>query len=235
MKHNTVNGFHTKPVQIHLIGCGGTGSQVLTGLARLQVAMLGLGHPYGLQVTAWDPDRVSQSNIGRQLFTVPEIGQYKSECLIHRINMHFGFDWEAKPEKFFPTEYIPDYSVAIVCVDSRASRAEINTQLPRRQGAYVLDCGNDNSFGQVLLGNGSKKLPYPYKAIPELIDTSIKEDNRPSCSLAEALEHQALFVNQWIATAALELIWRLFRKGGLDYRGFYINLDNGRMNPIAIE
>lgn len=70
--------------------------------------------------------------------------------------------------------------------------------------------------------------------LPTLIDTKIKEQNLPSCSLAESLSIQELFVNQWLATAELELIWRLFRKGGLDYRGFYINLDTGRMNPVPI-
>ncbi len=236
MKHSTTNGFHTRPVRVHLIGCGGTGSQVLTGLARLHVAMRELGHPYGLEVTAWDPDRVSKTNIGRQLFTIPEIGQYKSECLIHRVNMHFGANWSAKREKFYPTEYIEDYGVLIVCVDSRASRAEVNALLPKhRQGPYLIDAGNDHSYGQILLGNGTKDLPYPYKEIPELIDTTIKEKTRPSCSLAESLEHQALFVNQWIATGVLELLWRLFRKGGLDYKGLFINLDTGRMNPIPIQ
>ena len=76
---------------------------------------------------------------------------------------------------------------------------------------------------------------YPYKEIPDLINTRRKENNLPSCSLAEALTVQELFVNQWTATAELELCWRLLRKGGLDYRGFYINLDNGRMNPIPIK
>ena len=68
MKHTVKSGFHTHPVRINLIGVGGGGSLVLSGLVRLHLAMKSLGHPYGLDVEVWDPDRVSSANIGRQLF-----------------------------------------------------------------------------------------------------------------------------------------------------------------------
>lgn len=55
------------PVTVNLIGAGGTGSQVLTCLARLDVTLRALGHP-GLFVTLYDPDIVTDANIGRQLF-----------------------------------------------------------------------------------------------------------------------------------------------------------------------
>ncbi len=48
MKHHTPPEFHTKPVYIELAGAGATGSLILAGLVRLHLAMLELGHPYGL-------------------------------------------------------------------------------------------------------------------------------------------------------------------------------------------
>ena len=57
-----------KRVEIHLIGVGGNGAQMATCLARLDIAMKALGHPYGLHVTAFDADRVSEANVGRQLY-----------------------------------------------------------------------------------------------------------------------------------------------------------------------
>ena len=54
------------PVTVNIIGAGGTGSQVLTGMARLDVTLRALGHP-GLFVTVYDPDIVTDANIGRQL------------------------------------------------------------------------------------------------------------------------------------------------------------------------
>ena len=225
--------MHTHPVNIDLIGVGGGGSLVLSGLVRLHLAMKSLGHPYGLAVNVWDPDIVSQANVGRQLFAPNEVGLNKAEVLVSRYNLGFALNWEAHPERYNSFSY--SRHIIIACVDSRKSRKEIFQTLPKRNGPYVLDAGVMQTYGQVVIGNGSKELPYPYKEIPDLINIRHKENNLPSCSLAEALTVQELFVNQWTATAELELCWRLLRKGGLDYRGFYINLDNGRINPIPIK
>ena len=56
-----LNPYH--PVTVFVIGAGGTGSQVATGLARMSVALQALGHP-GLHVTVFDPDTVTEANIG---------------------------------------------------------------------------------------------------------------------------------------------------------------------------
>ena len=39
MKHTVKNGFHTKPVKINLVGVGGGGSLVLSGLVRLRSSL----------------------------------------------------------------------------------------------------------------------------------------------------------------------------------------------------
>lgn len=54
MKHNTPPEFHTDKVYIELVGAGATGSQILSGLVRLHLAMLELGHPGGIAVRCWD-------------------------------------------------------------------------------------------------------------------------------------------------------------------------------------
>lgn len=41
------------PVTIHVAGAGGTGSQVIANLARMNVALQALGHP-GLHVTVFE-------------------------------------------------------------------------------------------------------------------------------------------------------------------------------------
>ena len=70
------------PVTVFVIGAGGTGSQVITNLARMSMALQALGHP-GLHVTVFDPDTVSQANIGRQLFSETELGLNKPYHLSH--------------------------------------------------------------------------------------------------------------------------------------------------------
>ena len=78
------------PVTVFVIRAGGTGSQVITNLARMSMALQALGHP-GLHVTVFDPDTVSQANIGRQLFSETELGLNKAVSLVTRINCFFGF------------------------------------------------------------------------------------------------------------------------------------------------
>ena len=87
------------PVTVNLIGAGGTGSQVLTNLARLDVTLRALNHP-GLFVTVYDPDIVTEANIGRQLFGWSDIGLNKAQCLVTRINNFFGNDWTAIPSLY---------------------------------------------------------------------------------------------------------------------------------------
>ncbi|RZJ66790.1 MAG: hypothetical protein EOO45_15835, partial [Flavobacterium sp.] len=89
----------TSPVSVNLIGAGGTGSQMLTALARINQALIALGHA-GLLVNVFDDDIVQQANLARQLFTSHEIGLNKAVVLINRINRFFGTNWKAVPERF---------------------------------------------------------------------------------------------------------------------------------------
>ena len=91
-KVHYVNNYLLNPyheVTVSLIGCGGTGSQVLTSLGRISYALRQLGHP-GLYVTAYDGDIVTEANCGRQLFSTQEIGYNKAEVLVTKMNMFFG-------------------------------------------------------------------------------------------------------------------------------------------------
>ena len=49
--HHLVPELLTREVRVTVIGAGGSGSQMLMGLAQLHTAMLALGHPGGLDVT----------------------------------------------------------------------------------------------------------------------------------------------------------------------------------------
>lgn len=222
--------YLNRPLEINLVGCGGNGSQMLSGLARLHLALLELGRK-GLHVQAWDPDTVTAANVGRQLFSRADIGQNKAVVLIHRINAYHGLDWTAMPTKFhgFHRELL------IGCVDSAKARREIS----KRHNDYWLDLGNTQQTGQVVLGYGVPSwpdyLPSVLDLFPDLANPKRKEDNSPSCSLAEALDKQDLFINQAVATAALHLLWGWFRTGALQNHGAFINLDNFRTTPLPID
>lgn len=122
------------PVTVNLIGAGGTGSLVLTCLARLDVTLRALGHP-GLFVTLYDPDIVTDANIGRQLFGSSDLGLNKAQCLITRVNNFFGNDWKAVPD-IFPT-VLKDArrddmaNITVTCTDNIKSRLDLWNCPPR--------------------------------------------------------------------------------------------------------
>lgn len=231
------------PVRIALIGCGGNGSQMLTGLARLNHAITALGHP-GLQVKVYDPDTVSEANMGRQLFGAFDVGASKAHVLVQRINAFFGLNWTAVHGRFDDDQRM--FGMAIACVDSARARHEIHHRLKRQGVHYLMDLGNRAADGQVLLGElfegraglaapaNSVLLPSPYDVLPELVDLKAKEDDTPSCGLAEALERQELFVNQSIVTPALSILWEFFRHGRLTWHGAFVNLRTGSMRPLNV-
>lgn len=246
------------PVTVNLIGGGGTGSQVLTNLARLDVTLRALGHP-GLFVTLYDPDIVTEANIGRQLFGYSDLGLNKANCLITRINNFFGNDWKAVPA-LYPSnmkdvrqEHLAN--ITITCTDNIKSRIDLwnvlkalpqynytNYQTP----LYWLDFGNTQTSGQVVLGSIPKKIKQPtsqiYQTVPSLkvITKLVKyarikeEDSGPSCSLAEALEKQDLFINSTLAQLGCNILWRMFRHGMIEHHGLYLNLSTMKVNPIMV-
>jgi hypothetical protein len=52
----------TNPVTVNLIGAGATGSNMFMALAKMNHALIALGHP-GLQACLYDDDTVSEANL----------------------------------------------------------------------------------------------------------------------------------------------------------------------------
>ena len=84
-------------------------------------------------------------------------------------------------------------------------------------------------------GVGSERLPCVTELFRELLDESIAEDNRPSCSTRMSLAAQGLFVNDVVVRFAAQLLYELFSKGRIAQHGVLINLDSKRSGPIDID
>lgn len=243
---------------VNLIGGGGTGSQVLTCLARLDATLRALQHP-GLFVCLYDPDTVSEANIGRQLFSEAEIGLDKAVCLISRVNNFFGNDWTAVTRRYPPSmKEIRQNDLAnitITCTDNVRSRLALHDVLKQacvnrfddyNKPLYWMDFGNGQTAGQVLMGTVPKRIPQPksklyetvasLKVITEYVtyDEVRDEESGPSCSLAEALEKQDLFINSTLAQLGCNILWKMFRHGMIGHQGFYLNLETLKVNPISV-
>ncbi|SMP93861.1 hypothetical protein SAMN05421679_105138 [Epilithonimonas pallida] len=106
---------------------------------------------------------------------------------------------------------------------------------------------NGKNTGQVLLSTighikqpDSEKyetvanLPFVTEEFGDLLRQSETEDDTPSCSLAEALEKQDLYINSTLAQMGCSLLWNLFRNGLTEYRGFFLNLKNFHSQPIRV-
>ena len=252
-----VPGYFLDPVHrisVILVGAGGNGSQMLSSLARMDHALRQLRHP-GLAVRVYDPDVVEAPNVGRQLFTAGDLGRNKAECLVSRFNRMYGTDWEAEPEAY---RCKCTANIIITCVDSVKCRKEVGAFLSRvrrnqsKSGRtlnehswfYWLDLGNGQRTGQAILGSAC--IPQPdsseYRTVETLplmteqFDLSrVRDaDSGPSCSLAEALTKQDLFINSALSQISASLLWSVLTDAAIDARGFFINLDTYRVSPMPL-
>ncbi|WP_100075172.1 PRTRC system ThiF family protein [Chryseobacterium camelliae] len=250
----------TNPIRVHVIGAGGTGSKFMTALMEINHSLLELEHP-GLDVHLWDDDIITASNIGRQRFAESEKDLYKSQAIINRLNRWAGTNWKAETRKFQREDNgnLPmgaGASIYISCTDTVTSRIEIAEILNslgkeygfhRDKGRYWLDMGNTRFSGQGLLSTIGKieqptskkfktfeKLPSIIEEYGEVMQNSEQNDDTPSCSLAESLARQDLFINSTIAQLGASLLWNLLKNGMTENRGFFLNLQNFKSQPIAV-
>jgi len=238
-------------VTIVLVGCGGTGSHLATGLAAIVLELTARGTPCGL--TLVDPDRVERKNIGRQLFGPADIGRNKADVLAERLRLAYRIPAGAIPERF-SAGLISDTPAGIVvivgAVDNPAARAEIAAAVERGRGrVWVIDSGNENHSGQVLIGNCADKnafhdcaplglldsLPSPYLVMPDLVKAP-KHKPRQSQSCADLTEsgEQGLMVNRMMAAWTLSIL-NDFLLGQLRYFGVCVDLKFGGLKSYPID
>jgi PRTRC genetic system ThiF family protein len=234
-----------RPVTIALVGAGGTGSQLADALGSLQATLMALGHP-GFNVAVFDPDTVSESNLGRQRFTRSDIGHAKAVLLCHRINAFYGVDWSSRVGKF-PIRDASRFDLILTCTDKAKFRAELAQAASRESWNRVnwwLDCGNASATGQVVLGqlNGrpcDQRIPHVVDLFPEQFTpegiAAADADDTPSCGAAEALARQQWPVNRVAAQIASELLWSWFRHGRITHHGAQFQLDPMRIQPLPID
>lgn len=244
-------GSPLHPITVDLVGCGGNGSIMLSCLASISQALTSMDRQ-GLHVTAYDGDTVEEPNLGRQLFMPSELGMNKADALISRFNRIFGTSWTSVPEKY---RYNDKTNIIITCTDNIESRKYVSKNFGKCGGNmnspnaeflnyYWLDLGNGRTSGQAVLGSSPIRQPHSAKfetveQLPSItglfrLTKKDEKDSGPSCSLAEALDKQDLFINRSVATEAADLLWKLLKNGHIEIHGFFKNLDEMRTVPIEI-
>lgn len=234
-----------RKIKIALVGCGGSGSSMLTELFQMSEIFKKLGCD-GFDVTAYDGDLVSESNVFRQNFWQHDVGNNKADVLISRFNQFGGVNWKSKPV-FFTGEMAvnEDYDLLITAVDKASVRHEIGRFLDNSvKRALWLDMGNDNHQSNVILGNasrqnfyGGKRLPTPFELFGSQWEESAKtEVDTASCSTEEAISKQTFGINGMTArSAASMLLFPLLRFGKLEHHGLFIDLHQAEVSKMPVD
>ncbi|MDO3626217.1 phage integrase SAM-like domain-containing protein [Mucilaginibacter sp. BT774] len=202
-------------------------------------------------------DRISMLEINAAMLYQYE-KWLRRDRIMTRINRFFGTSWKAQTVKFEKqlSNKSSDFTatLTISCVDKVDTRfeiADILTTIARQyhgrdRALYWMDYGNSRVSGQVVLSTLDKiKQPASEQYQPidtlQMVTEEFKEllqageaDNTPSCSLAEALTKQELFINSALANCGASLLWQLFREGILFNWGFFLNLQEFRTQPIKV-
>lgn len=241
-RHYLPDTYANRIIDVLLVGCGGNGAQMLMGLAALDTALRAISSR-SLHVTVVDDDTVSEANLGRQPFYRCDLGASKARTLVERINIAHGLNWRAVHGRAPAAIGLDNIDLLITCVDTAAARRAIGAAIVEGRSAprYWLDLGNRATDGQFLIGcpvpsavDRVDRLPTVLEYFPELGDETVAEDDAPSCSVAEALERQSLFVNRVIASHALALLFDLYGRGSIGNAGGFVNLASGQVVPIPL-
>lgn len=206
-------------LNIHVIGAGGTGGYAISYLARLLAGGEHIIHVY-------DGDMVEAKNLKRQNFSVDDLDKNKAKAVcdqiqktIHQAPTMVAHESYITDKDELLVEMIsdlePDQSLVVVlAVDNVATRRLINelvmndlidAQIP----TIVLDSGNDNQGGQVVLyanapvtwkppiGEATKgMLPTMLQLFPDI--DKIVDDNPglvQNCAENAESEPQAMMAN----------------------------------------
>lgn len=228
------------PVCIAVIGAGGTGSHLLSNLAALNDNMIKLDYP-GLKVVVFDDDVVTYTNVGRQKFSQEDVGQFKAQNIVEKINFLYGFDWTYTNERFSFKNPAIDFThpgIIISCVDSINSRKYIFDSINDpfkdlivRNFPYWMDIGNGMDFGQVILGSVPFSIPTVMDVFQN-IDKAMekKDENDTGCSTLNAMMKQSLYINQFMALLASNMLKELLFNMFLPYSMIFTNLKSFEIN-----
>lgn len=229
-------------VRVALIGAGGTGSQLADALASMDATLRRLGHD-GLDLTVFDGDTVSASNVGRSRFCGPDVGHAKCLVLVHRLNQFYGVNYRAEPRHFQKADLgYQRYDLIVTCTDKASFRVALAEWGRDAKGTLWLDAGNRAVDGQCVLGHlgqgGEDRLPNIVDLYRDQLTGEAGEradEDQPSCSTAEAVARQEWSVNRTAALVAADLLWALFRQGRLTHHGAHFRVSPMQVMPMPID
>lgn len=230
--------IHGAP-RVLLIGAGGTGSHLLhkLGMIDQQLHLMVGKH---LLVTVCDDDIVEPHNCGRQLFSKDyDVGLNKAKCLTENVNSIYGTQFVGVPKRFNIDIYHNiGPTLVILAVDSVSSRKEIIKDLYDYK-YNLMDIGNGDSYGQVLLsGKGKGNNPrFDYvngEDIGKFFKGVKDKSKADGCSALDSLMVQNVLINSMMANVAANLITNLLYHPEVNVSRIYVNNETMEVTPVEL-
>jgi len=235
---------------VTIVGCGGTGTQIVRSAARILYDMKAR-RMHTPQLVLIDPDTVEMKNVGRQLYTAGDVGQPKAHVLMRRFNCALGLNAVGIAEPLNAEKHFERHGGGIVigAVDNHLARQELS----RVKGALWIDCGNTYDTAQVVCGNqGDREVmlrhldgrdgKYPYLpnaalVFPQLLEPepAAPQPIQPvSCAALVEEGSQHLLVNDWVAVVAAQYLYKLLHRSPVTSFLSYISTDGIGIRSIPI-
>jgi len=223
-----------------IAGCGGTGGFVAEDLCRIL--------PVSQQIILVDPDIVEERNLIRQNYSAGDIGKYKCEALADhlcaRYKRKIGY-FVGKIKEFNSNSQ----GLLLGCVDNGPARADIALKFVSQYSSeygWWIDAGNENNFGQILVGNSKfaasssyvinhqrpelQDLRWDHLPLPTLQRPDLLTQVPGKISCLQAAE-QGSTINRTMASLMVETVRQLINNT-LTWFQLYVDMDKGVMHPI---
>ena len=237
---------------ITVVGCGGTGGYVAEDLCRLFTGR-------EATIVLVDHDRVEGHNLLRQNFYPEDVGRFKSEALAERLSRTYGRRvgysvYPFREDDSRPYGYhwpgLPTYGEFLVigCADNAGARRAMAECLRGGPHRWLIDAGNDSTWGQVLIGNVADPsgwdepafghetcylVPAPTLQRPDLLTAVPTTPPDIDCAAALDLTDQDPVVNQMMASLVLMVVRKMVA-GTCSVMGLYVDMELGTVTPTYV-
>ncbi len=212
---------------IDVVGMGSYGSCLMPVLCKIH-HMARRANPHidsnGLNVTAYDPAKVSNTDIGRQSFYTPDVGTNKAEVMVRRCRDNMlehtaRWTWSKNKWTGSPAHFV------FVMLPTGKDREKIRHCL--RDDQYVIDVGYEGRFAHVMIGG--KEFGDLYGDNPSILQTT----------LPSGTSRDDPFLPITASAYAGSVMWELIKYGVIDpvdqypCRGYFINNKSNTIEPIS--
>lgn len=233
-------------VNITVVGCGGTGSQLLSPLMQLCSNVSSKIN----KITLVDGDVFEAKNVQNQRCLLDEVGENKAEALAERytyiydnlkINYYSDYARNLKdlqnivyPSKF--VGYNRNISILISCVDRNSSRKLFHEyfELAKNEGHNLvyIDAGNGdtNRVGQVITGYTCDKKVYS-RPVADYFPDILKDEEdlstltNENCTQSVSENPQNIATNVLSATIIFSLVTNIISFAKIEKGVIYFDAD----------